>query len=237
MKSGDRIDDLKYAPKFVSLHERVRGHTVTSVERQFALFQAVRYIVRTGIPGDFVECGVGGGGSSLLVALTLGQLGVCDRRLWLYDTFAGMTEPTVHDIDFRGRPVEDVLRQKGRSRPDEQSNHPLEKVRAVMARSDYPSDRITYVEGDVLNTVPATVPSRIALLRLDTDWYKSTRHELEHLYPRLARSGVLIIDDYGHWRGCRRAVDGYFKGKPILLNRIDYTGRIAVKTEDACMSS
>lgn len=233
MKSGDRVDDLKHSPNFVKLHERVRGHTVTSVERQFALFQAIRYVIGARIKGDFVECGVGGGGSSLLMALTLRQLGVRDRWLWLYDTFAGMANPTEHDVDFRGFPVEEVLRQKGKSSPSEQSNHSLQKVQAVMARADYRDDRIMYVEGDVLKTIPEIMPERIALLRLDTDWYESTKHELEHLYPRLSRNGVLIIDDYGHWQGCRKAVDEYFRGKPVLLNRIDYTGRIAVKTGGA----
>ncbi|MBV1831309.1 hypothetical protein HNW77_11720 [Komagataeibacter sp. AV436] len=72
-------------------------------------------------------------------------------------------------------------------------------------------------------------PEKIAVLRLDTDWYESTRHELEHLYPRLVPGGVLIIDDYGYWAGARKAVDEYFSDKPILLNRLDNTGRIAVK--------
>jgi hypothetical protein len=70
-------------------------------------------------------------------------------------------------------------------------------------------------------------------LRLDTDWYESTKHELVHQYPKLSVGGVLIIDDYGHWQGARQAVDEYFNDNrlPILLNRIDYTGRIAIKTE------
>jgi len=88
---------------------------------------------------------------------------------------------------------------------------------------------VEFVVGKVEDTIPARAPESIALLRLDTDWYESTRHELQHLYPRLAEGGVLIIDDYGHWQGARRAVDEYFRDRPILLNRIDYTGRIAIK--------
>ena len=87
-------------------------------------------------------------------------------------------------------------------------------------------ERIHFVEGKVEDTIPAHAPERIALLRLDTDWYESTRHELEHLYPRLSRGGVLIIDDYGHWQGARQAVDEYFgDAHAALLNRIDYTAR------------
>ena len=87
------------------------------------------------------------------------------------------------------------------------------------------------MRGPVEQTIPATVPGQLALLRLDTDWYESTRHELEHLYPALETGGVLIVDDYGHWDGAARAVDEYFarQGSPLLLTRTDYTGRMAVK--------
>jgi hypothetical protein len=69
-------------------------------------------------------------------------------------------------------------------------------------------------------------------LRLDTDWYESTKHELTHLFPKLIQNGILIIDDYGHWEGCRKATDEYFEEKniKIMLNRIDYTGRVAINT-------
>jgi hypothetical protein len=95
----------------------------------------------------------------------------------------------------------------------------------------YPADKLHFVRGPVEQTLPHNAPAELALLRLDTDWYESTRHELEHLYPRVSDGGVLIIDDYGHWEGARRAVDEYFErqAKPLLLNRIDYTGRVAIK--------
>jgi hypothetical protein len=84
----------------------------------------------------------------------------------------------------------------------------------------------------VERTVPAAAPPALALLRLDTDWYESTRHELEHLYPRLSAGGVLIIDDYGHWKGSRRATDEFIAATPDfgLLSRIDGTGRLAIKS-------
>jgi hypothetical protein len=100
-----------------------------------------------------------------------------------------------------------------------------------MASTGIDAGRLHFVKGPVEETIPASVPERIALLRLDTDWYESTRHELIHLFPRLAAGGVLIVDDYGHWRGCRRATDEYFEqtGVHILLHRVDYTGVIGVK--------
>ena len=104
-------------------------------------------------------------------------------------------------------------------------------VREVLLSTGYPAERIRIVKGEVEQTIPRQAPEELALLRLDTDWYASTAHELEHLYPRVGDGGVLIIDDYGHWEGARRAVDEYFEGAedPILLNRIDYSGRIGVK--------
>ena len=100
-----------------------------------------------------------------------------------------------------------------------------------MQRTGYDPARMHFVKGDVLETVPQEAPERIALLRLDTDWYESTRHELDHLYARLSPGGILIIDDYGHWRGARRAVDEFIEKHRLrlFLNRIDYTGRLAIK--------
>jgi O-methyltransferase len=105
------------------------------------------------------------------------------------------------------------------------------EVRGAVLSTGYPDERVHLVEGRVEETLPGGAPAEIALLRLDTDWYESTKHELEHLYPRLSPGGVLILDDYGHYEGARRAVDEYFEaegGRP-LLSRIDYTGRIGVK--------
>jgi hypothetical protein len=104
-------------------------------------------------------------------------------------------------------------------------------VKNVLYGTGYPVHKIHFVQGRVEETIPACAPDPISLLRLDTDWYASTKHELVHLFPRLSHGGVIIIDDYGHWKGSREACDEYFRsnGIPILLNRIDYTGRIALK--------
>src|SRR5262249_25761216 len=104
----------------------------------------------------------------------------------------------------------------------------LDEVASNMRSTGYPDDLVHLVKGKVEETIPGAAPAQIAVLRLDTDWYESTRHELEHLYPRLAPGGVLIIDDYGYWAGARKAVDEYFQGS-LFLSRIDGTGRIAIK--------
>ena len=208
--------------------------TMTSVERMYTLYQATTYVIENDIPGDFVECGVWRGGSSLMVAQVLHHHRVTDRHLYLYDTFEGMSEPTQEDLDFRGQKATVLLEAK----KDEKETSVwclanLADVKATMSTSEFPAANIHYIQGKVEATIPATLPAGlIALLRLDTDWYASTKHELTHLYPRLSERGVLIVDDYGHWEGCRKAVDEYFlkEKKRLLLQRIDYTGRLAIKT-------
>ncbi len=211
--------------------ESVGRLTMTSPERILALCQAVAYLTTNQIQGDFVECGVWRGGSMAAAARTLLAGGDSRRQLWMYDTFDGMSEPTDQDIDFMGQSAETLLEQQDRD--DAQSvwcYSPLDQVKSAMADTGYPIDRIRFIEGKVEETLPAETPEQISLLRLDTDWYESTRCELEHLFPKLVPGGVLIVDDYGHWEGCRRAVDEYFEENKIamLLNRIDYTGRIGV---------
>jgi O-methyltransferase len=207
---------------FWALHERCHTESMTGPERLFALYDAVRYLSRGQVEGDIVECGVWRGGSAMMAALTLNELGDRERNLYLYDTFEGMPQPTAADVDING-----VSAQARWS--EDWCAVSLDVVRANLASTGYPMDRINFVPGKVEDTIPATSPDRIALLRLDTDFYESTAHELEHLYPRLQPGGVLIIDDYGNWEGARKAVDEYFADDAILLNRIDYTGRIAVK--------
>jgi O-methyltransferase len=210
-------------------------YTMTSPERLLALIDAVRHCVRRDIPGAFVECGVWRGGSVLAMILTLQELGVANRDIYLFDTFEGMTEPTEHDQSQFDRPALETWRQAGDERPWGEVFGPEtfneQSVRETLLGTGYPAERLHFVRGSVEVTIPAGAPEMIALLRLDTDWYESTRHELEHLYPSVSDGGVLIVDDYGHWEGARRAVDEYFarEARPILLNRIDYTGRIAIK--------
>jgi hypothetical protein len=219
-------------PEFLDLYRRCRAYTMTSLERMYALYGATAYLARNGIPGDVVECGVWRGGSSMLAAMTLARLGAADRCLYLYDTFAGMTEPTSLDTDHRGRSARDLWRRAPTDGARRWFHAPVDEVRRNMALTGYPAERIVYVVGKVEETIPATVPERIALLRLDTDWFESTYHEMVHLLPRLAAGGVLVLDDYGHWQGARRAIDRYFEEAGIrpFLQRIDYTGRMAVNT-------
>lgn len=211
---------------------KVRPYTMTSPERLFSLILAVRYVVSASIAGDIVECGVWRGGSMMAAALTLLDRSDTQRELHLFDTFEGMSPPTALDVAVDGQTARALLATPRTTDPESPWCYAgIDDVRATMHSTGYPLGRIHFVQGRVEDTIPASAPGRIAVLRLDTDWYESTRHELEHLYPLLSPGGVLIVDDYGHWAGCRKAVDEYFDANDIrlLLNRVDYTGRIAVK--------
>lgn len=218
-------------PEFIDIIRSVQPYTMTSPERVMALCSAVDYILQNQIEGAFVECGVWRGGSMAAVARTLLNRGVSDRPLWLYDTFEGMSEPTDKDIDFLGKTATHLLETED---PQDSKSvwcrSSIDQVRKVMGQTTYPSQQVNLVEGKVEETLLQHRPGRIALLRLDTDWYESTRLELEMLFPLLSPGGVLIIDDFGHWQGCRRAVEEYFREHRVsmMLNRIDYTGRIGI---------
>ena len=221
-----------YPPDFrndeTDIIREVRPWTMTSAERIYALIQAVRYVSASSIAGAIVECGVWKGGSMAAIARTLLQMQDVSRDLYLFDTFEGMTEPTAKDVDYSGKQASEVLLEDSGFRC---AGAPLERAKEVLYGTGYPMDRIHFVRGKVEETIPGSAPQSISLLRLDTDWYASTKHELVHLFPRLSRAGVIIIDDYGHWRGSQQACDEYFTQNriSILLNRIDYTGRIALK--------
>lgn len=224
-------------PADVAIIERALPYTMTSVMRLRAVIDSVRYCIRADISGSFAECGVWRGGSVLAMICTLQELGVDDRDIYLYDTFEGMTEPTEYDRSVLDGPAlltwreakEDGIRAWHDVFGPEAFNEG--DVRAMLGSSGYPEERLHFVRGPVEKTVPGVAPDEIALLRLDTDWYESTRHEMHHLFPRLSRGGVLLIDDYGHWEGARRAVDEYLAevGEPLLLTAVDYTGRAAIR--------
>jgi len=217
---------------FYELAARCGAFTMTSIERMCALYTAVGQVVDQRVRGDVVECGVWRGGSSMLAALTLMQKRDEDRSLWLYDTFEGMPEPGALDKDLSGLSMEQTWSDhKGRRSDPIFAYAGLDDVHANLASTGFPGARTHFVQGKVEDTIPERMPEHIAVLRLDTDWYESTRHELEHLYPRLSAGGVLIIDDYGHWQGARKAVDEWratIEDPPVLW-RIDETARAGVK--------
>jgi hypothetical protein len=222
-----------FGPEDIALCSEVQPFTMTSPEAIVTLAAAVRHINGHEIPGAYVECGVWKGGSMMTVARTLLSLNRTDSQLYLFDTFEGMTNPTHHDVSRSGRSAQSLLDEdQGGDDSLLRARASLQSVKAAMGSVGYPEKNLHYIAGRVEDTVPDAAPDQIALLRLDTDWYESTRHELEHLYPRLQSGGILIIDDYGWWGGARKATDEYFDahGTVPFLVRVDDSGRrMAIK--------
>lgn len=223
--------DISEADKLAA--HAVDEFTMTSLERRYHLLQSVRHVVKHRIPGSIVECGVWRGGSMMLVAKTLIECGDISRDLYLYDTFEGMPPPTEADQDCFAQSAVARLRAEETVKANSGvwAISGLEDVKRNMASVGYPEERIHCICGKVESTIPARIPEQISILRLDTDWYESTAHELTHLYPRLAKGGALIIDDYGYWQGARKAVDEFLAATSdrILLHRIDNSSRAFVK--------
>lgn len=200
-----------------------RTKSKSSPARIRSMIEACRRIDQEGIAGDIVECGVWRGGNIIIARLI-----APGRMCWLYDTFTGMTEPTPVDVSRSGKSAIDSWRRK-EALGVRWAEASVEEVRGHLAEFGALDDaHLRFVVGDVGEMLQSEVPNEIALLRLDTDFYASTRVELQVLYPRLSPGGILIVDDYGHWLGARRAVDEYFKGA-VPLRKIDYTAVEIVK--------
>ncbi len=228
---------VKLPPDFDEMTTRifnaVNPYTMTSPERVAALVEAVRYVVANDIPGDFVECGVWRGGSSMAAAMALRELGDESREVWLYDTYEGMSAPTDEDVDIAGQSADKKFMQRQLTEDSsEWCRSPIDDVRRNLHSTGYPAEKLHFIKGKVQDTIPGQMPAGpVAILRLDTDWYESTRHEMTHLYPLLVKRGVLILDDYGYWQGARQAVDEYFSAHNLrpFLGRVDFAGRIILK--------
>jgi O-methyltransferase len=221
------IDDADFFKIVTMAH----GHTLTGIPAQWALYKAIEYIVRNEIPGDIVECGVWNGGSVLIAACALLHFGDTSRRIYLYDTFEGVPRPEKIDIDCRGSSALTkwvYMRIRGKLWG---FGGTVDVVKDVIALSNYPTDNFIFVKGMVEDTIPSQLPETISLLRLDTDLYKSTYHELVHCYPLISSGGVMIIDDYGYYLGCRQATDKYISENKLrlFLARLDGSGHITVK--------
>lgn len=178
--------------------------------------KACQRIDNDGIQGDIVECGVWRGGNIILARF------YCpDRVCWLFDTFEGMANRSEWDVGRSGIKI-DV----GKSAVSVE-----EVTENLRVTGTFDASKLRFVKGAVEDTLldERNLPDKIALLRLDTDWYQSTKIELEILWPRLVSGGILIVDDYGHWLGARKAVDEYFNGA-VPFNQIDYTAVMAMKS-------
>lgn len=223
--------DIDSDKDFTEIYNKCKDYTMVSRERCYGLYNAVKYVIKNNIPGDFVECGVWRGGSAMIMALTIIKFNGEFRTIWLYDTYEGMSEPTKEDVSADNKV--DALKEwnkKDKENLDFLCYASLEEVKNNMLITNYPEEKLQFIKGKVEDTIPKNISNNISILRLDTDWYESTKHELIYLYPRLEKGGVLVLDDYGFWSGSRKAVDDYCdqENAKILLNKM-HNGRIGVK--------
>ncbi len=200
---------------FKTLYKKYCAFSMVKWPGLYTAFNATDHISKHKIQGAIVECGVWKGGCTAIMAEHLVKQGDVSRDFYLYDTFEGMSEPTDKDFSFFTTMKADALyetyQKDGKS---DWSVGALETVQKVLGDTGYPPDKIHTIQGKVEDTLPKEMPDEIALLRLDTDWYESTKHELEHLFPKLVKGGILIVDDYGAWAGSKQAVDEYFAAHP-----------------------
>lgn len=225
--------DMDVEDEFIDIYIKCKPYTMTNWPRMYSLYQSVKYIVNNKIPGSFVECGVWRGGSARVIMETLNKLNVSDRDLYLYDTYEGFDVLDIvdEDVDYKGKKAIEEAEEEDLVNSDVWKDGELNKVKHNLSKANYPVSKTHFIKGKVEDTIPATMPTSISILRLDTDLYVSTKHEMIHLYPILEKKGILIIDDYGHWGGAKKAVDEYLKQHGInpLLNKTDYTGRLFIK--------
>ena len=189
---------------------------------------AVNYILKNNIEGVIIECGVDSGNFEYIWINELMKNNAV-RDIYLYDTFGGLVEPSKFDYTCKGAVLysmnkDDVYNTWKSNIIDKKTNGwcytPLEKVQDRLNSTGYSQSNLHYIVGDVMETLKdkTKIPEKIAILRLDTDWYESSKYELEQMYDNVVTGGVIIFDDYYHWDGQRRAIDEFFKSRNIKYN-------------------
>jgi hypothetical protein len=218
---------------------RVRAHSMLPYARLYSLYEQAVYCERAGIPGAFVECGVWKGGAMGLMALANQMHGRAPRDLHLFDSFEGIPEPD-ESVDG-ARAIAEARAAGGAARGNlvplggmYESPGTLEANRALLEGIiGYDPARLHYHAGWFQQTLPRDVAAigPIAILRLDGDWYASTKICLDHLFDRVVTRGFVIVDDYGRYDGCRRAADEFLgaRGIETYLHRIDSEARYWIK--------
>lgn len=211
-------------------------YSMTGFERMFFLIKELKQIELDNVEGDFVECGVWRGGNLILFQKMIEKLNLNNRKIFAYDTFSGMNQPGQSDFNINNESANDIMNLLKKKRVDPEKNIIFAKCDLESVKKNYEmytekNNNLICIKGEVEKTlkVEENLPSKISLLRLDTDWYQSTKIELEVLFPLLSNNGILIIDDYGYWKGSKKAVDEYFKDKNINLFKIDFTSRYLFK--------
>lgn len=228
----------KNFPELTTFEKKIFGdiseYTMTSPERIFALMKSIEFIRKKNVQGDFVECGVWRGGNLILFQKYIEKFKL-KKKIFAFDTFSGMTDPQTFDKTFDNKSAKELLNKLNYKEINRKNNILIAECSKKDVYKNFQkfskNNNLICIEGNVEKTLKnkKNLPKKISILRLDTDWYESTKIELEKLYPLLQKNGILIIDDYGYWKGARKAVDEYFLNKNVVMFKIDFTGRIIIK--------
>lgn len=213
--------------EFLHIYETVRSRTMLPMERLFDLYLSCRYVDAAAIRGAIVEVGVWKGGALATALLTSPENG---RSVVGFDTFEGHLLPESDEFDIRGENMRErylLETQHGESWAAADADECFDFLSSVTAEPQ----RIQLIPGDIRETLPVWNAEEIAILRVDCDWYAETKLSLEVLWPCLALGGVLILDDYGHHSGQKRATDEFFSSRPTKFTFVDYSCVTTIKTQ------
>lgn len=230
INNNQKIVELSEKDK--NLINLISNYSMTPKIRIYNLLQALRYLKNKKILGDYVECGVWKGGNILLLKKFLETEDMYQRNIYAYDTFEGMTSPDENDFEISNNNFATKLLEKDKNKKTNVWGIcSLEEVKKNISINVKNLENIKFIKGPVENTLNENknIPEKISLLRLDTDWYQSTKKELEVLYEKVESGGVIIIDDYGHWGGSKKAVDEFFSNKFVWMHYVDYACRLIIK--------
>jgi len=219
---------------------RIRPSSMVSHRGLITLYEQVAHCETAGLSGALVECGVWKGGAAALMAIANLEQGSERRALHLFDSFVGIPEPIAR-LDGERAVRETVGKPEdaqGRLRTANDYSHrggpgSEREVRDLLGDVGYPQELVHVHQGWFQETVPSDAKSigPVALLRLDGDLFESTKICLEHLYEPVVSGGFIVIDDYGAYDGCRRAVDEFLaKASPLpFLCRVNSDIRYLIK--------
>jgi predicted O-methyltransferase YrrM len=206
---------------FKNILSTVRPYTLLSESRLFSIYCLAKQICVEDLPGNFVECGTCKGGSAALIAFVIKHYSRRPRVLYAFDTFEGMPAPT--EIDrHQGIPANLTSFGEGTLKASISEN--LDKICKLLQVRDI----VVPVKGLFAQTLPKykSAIGSIAFLHADGDWYESTMDIFNTLYDSVISNGLIQVDDYGHWEGCKQAVHDFerIKGESFSLHTIDETG-------------
>ena len=236
----NKIEKFSFNKNFpdASLHDielmnTCSKYSMTSFDNIFFLIKAINYVYCNKVKGDFVECGVWRGGNLILFQKMLSKLKLT-KKIYAFDTFEGMTQPSEIDKMLNNGPkAKDLMSQelKDKNKINVHCYSPLNEVIANFKMNTENEKNLICIKGPVEKTLLnyKNLPKKISILRLDTDFYESTKIELEILFPLLSKNGILIIDDYACWGGAKKAVDEYFSKKKLTMFKIDFVARFIIK--------